>query len=155
MRKIINILLVVIVLITMWYTTPIKIDKTFTEGFILSYENERVDHKGEIHIIGELSRNILSDNTFKGEVIVEEFLMKIQSPSTHNIKSRFIGLKSKFSKEPLMVSGMEFQGSHVQITGVIYISRDFSKVWGYSNEMRKYYEDNSVVFMAPADPEGR
>lgn len=151
LRKTIHTFLVVIILLGLWYKVPIKIDKTFDEGYILSYENESRDQIEKIYMKGKLTRNIFSDNIFKGEITIGEFYMELESSFPGNLKTTLSGLMSKLSNKSLLVDGLKLKDGYVKTSGVVHISRDLNKIWGFSNEMRSFYEDNSMLFIAPAN----
>lgn len=148
-RYVIFILIVLLSLLVVWYKTPIKVDETY-DGYIFSYENERIDQEVKIHIKGKVSRNLFSDNVFNGEITVGEFSMQVQSGIPGNLKMRFLGLKSKINNEPMMLWGTKTEQRYLETTGIVHITRDFKRIWGFSKEMRSKYGEENVLFAAPA-----
>lgn len=143
------IILVVIILLITWYKIPIKVDETY-DGYIFSYKDESIDHEVKIHLKGEISRNLFSDNIFNGEITIGEFSMQVQSGIPGNLKMRSLGLRNKFSNKPMTVDGIKTDQRYLETTGIVYIARDFKRIWGFSKEMRSKYKEENVLFAAPA-----
>ncbi len=136
-----------------FFYRPIKIDITFYDGYILSYDNENIEDSSKIQIIGELSRNLFSERTFKGEVILDDIIMSVQSPKSDISVGRFFKKKKGLNNgiKQLYLSEIKYKGSSAETIAVINITEDFKSLYGYSKELRKAYGDNSIFFTAPAN----
>ena len=125
-------------------------ERTFRDGYILSYQNESINHTVEIQLIGELTRNFLTTNTFRGKLMVGDLTMLVESPFSGGILDIKNRNQSKNKIRQIEVNEIKYDDSHIETKAIIHISEDFKTLWGYSNEMRKNYEDTTLLFLAPA-----
>ncbi|MTI68004.1 MAG: hypothetical protein FH753_15585 [Firmicutes bacterium] len=148
--RIVFIFLIVVIV----YKIPSNIDKNY-KGYILYCDdiniNININKKINIHLKGKLSKKVFSDDYFVGEIIFNDIKMNVKSAIPGNIKMRLKGLKSKLKREEYMVCGINIDNGTIKTTGVVHFSRNFKKIWGYSQEMREKYKDTDVIFVAPAE----
>ncbi|MTI71863.1 MAG: hypothetical protein FH751_16565 [Firmicutes bacterium] len=149
-KSTVSIVLIIFLIVVIVYKIPSKIDKNY-KGYILYCDDSNINKKITIHLKGKLSKKVLSDNYFEGQIIVNDIKMNVKSALPGNLKMRLKGLKTKLKRRAYTVGGIDIDNGTVKTTGVVHFSRDLRKIWGYSQEMREKYKDTDIIFVAPAE----
>lgn len=127
------------------YKLPVEINKEFS-GKTISSVSANSNKPAAISINGKLHRNLFSQDSFSGTVIIGSETMQVSTPIPANLNMRIKGLKAKLSGKPIEAVGIKVETGAVKTTGQVMFSRRLDMLWGYSNALREQYNDSSLDF---------
>lgn len=150
-HKLIILTIILIIIAVVLYTMPREIEESYT-GYLYTSDN-RVAELTDIKVKGKLYPKIFSDNYFDGEISFDNKVLPLRSGISGTMKVALKSMKDKLLKKSMLLSIIKYDNGYVNTYGGVWVSRDFSTIWGNIKNLNEKYKDISLMFAAPATNE--